>query len=61
MLSNSQLSKSFMVEAASIACYLINHSPSAAIEKKTPQEVWSGSPATYSYLKIFLCPAYAHV
>ena len=45
----------------SIACYLINYSLSVVIEKKTPQEVWPGSPATYSDLKIFGCPAYAHV
>ncbi|KAG8492178.1 hypothetical protein CXB51_009620 [Gossypium anomalum] len=30
-------------------------------KKKTPQEVWSGNPANYSDLKIFGCPAYAHV
>ncbi|KAG8480615.1 hypothetical protein CXB51_024767 [Gossypium anomalum] len=48
-------------EAASTACFLINRSPSVAIEKKTPQEVWSGNPANYSDLKIFGCPAYAHV
>ena len=40
--------------------YLINHSLSYDIEKKTPQEVWSGSPATYSNLKIFGCHTYAH-
>ena len=45
----------------STACYLINHSPSVDIEKKIPQEIWSGSPATYSNLKILGCPAYAHV
>ncbi|KAG8472622.1 hypothetical protein CXB51_034312 [Gossypium anomalum] len=28
---------------------------------ETPQEVWSGNPANYSDLKIFGCPAYAHV
>ena len=61
MLSNAQLLKSFWAEATSIACYLINRSPSIAIEAKTPQEVWSGSPATYSDLKIFGCLAYAHV
>ena len=45
----------------SIACYLINRSPSTVIEKKTPQEVWSDSMATYLDLKTFRCPAYAHV
>ncbi|KAG8502915.1 hypothetical protein CXB51_000770 [Gossypium anomalum] len=39
MLSNANLSKSFWAEAASTACFLINPSPSVAIEKKTPQEV----------------------
>ena len=32
-----------------------------AIENKTPQEVWSGSPATYSDLKFCGCLAFAHV
>ncbi|KAG8481139.1 hypothetical protein CXB51_025904 [Gossypium anomalum] len=61
MLSNANLPKSFWAEAASTACFLINRSPSVAIEKKTPQEVWAGNPANYSDLKIFGCPAYAHV
>ena len=61
MLSNAQLSKSFLAEAMSITCYLINRSPSTTIEKKTTQEVWFGSPATYSDLKIFGCLTYVHV
>ncbi|KAG8503427.1 hypothetical protein CXB51_001333 [Gossypium anomalum] len=61
MLSNANLPKSFWAEAASTACFLINRSPSVAIEKKTPQVVWFGNPANYSDLKIFGCPAYAHV
>ena len=51
----------FWAEGASTACYLINHSPSIAIDKKTPIEVWSGSPADYSQLRVFGCTAYAHV
>ncbi|KAG8488507.1 hypothetical protein CXB51_016436 [Gossypium anomalum] len=61
MLSNANLPKSFWAEAASTACFFINRSTSVAIEKKTPQEVWSGNPANYSNLKIFGCPADAHV
>ncbi|KAG8478903.1 hypothetical protein CXB51_028748 [Gossypium anomalum] len=52
-----QLTEVVWAEAASTACFLINRSPSVAIEKKTPQEVWSGNPANYSDLKIFGCPA----
>ena len=61
MLSNANLPKSFWAEAASFACYLVNRSPSIAMDKKTPQEVWYGTPSNYSDLKIFGCPAYAHV
>ena len=61
MLFNAQLSKSFWAEVVSTTCYLINHYPSVSIKKKTPQELWSGSPATYSDLKNFGCLAYAHV
>ena len=39
ILSNAQLPKSFWVKAASTTCYLINHSSSVVIEKKTSQDV----------------------
>ena len=48
MLSNARMSKRFWAEAASTACYLINRSPSIPLDKKTPIEVWSGTPADYS-------------
>ncbi|WJZ98406.1 hypothetical protein VitviT2T_016932 [Vitis vinifera] len=41
--------------------FLINRSPSTAIDKRTTQEVWSGNPASYSYLNIFGCLVYTHV
>jgi transposase InsO family protein len=61
MLCNSGLNSRFWAEAASTACYLINCSPSIAIDKKTPIEVWSGSRADYSQLRVFSCTTYAHV
>jgi hypothetical protein len=61
MLSNSGLNRRFWAEAASIACYLINRSPCITLGKKTPIEVWSGSPADYSQLRVFCYTAYAHV
>ncbi|KAG8489505.1 hypothetical protein CXB51_017512 [Gossypium anomalum] len=60
-VSNANLPKSFWAETASTVFFLINRSPSIAIEKKTLQEVWSGNPTDYSDLKIFGCPVYAHV
>ncbi|GKD83379.1 retrovirus-related pol polyprotein from transposon TNT 1-94, partial [Tanacetum coccineum] len=35
-------------------------SPSTAIEKKTPMEMWSGHPSDYRMLRIFGCVAYPH-
>ncbi|KAL6333048.1 hypothetical protein AAG906_022717 [Vitis piasezkii] len=61
MRIDAGLSKNFWAEAVNTAAYLVNRSPSTAIDFKTPQEVWSGKPSNYSGLKIFGCPAYAHV
>ena len=61
MLSNAGLHRRFRAEAASTAYYLINRSPSIALNKKTPIEVWSGSPADYSQLRVFCCTVYPHV
>jgi hypothetical protein len=61
MLSNTKMNKRFWAEAANTACYLINRSPSIPLNKKTPIEVWSGTPVDYSQLKVFGCTAYAHV
>ncbi|GJS09471.1 zinc finger, CCHC-type containing protein [Tanacetum coccineum] len=36
-------------------------SPSTAIEKKKPMEMWSGHPSDYGMLIIFGCVAYSHV
>jgi hypothetical protein len=58
MLSNASMGRQFWAEAAFTACYLINRSPSTAIKKKTPMEVWSDSPSDHSQLKVFGCTAY---
>ena len=60
MLSNVNLSKEFWAKTINMACYLANRSPSTTIDCKTPFEIWSSTPADYSALKIFGCPAYAH-
>ncbi|GKF23826.1 gag-pol polyprotein [Tanacetum coccineum] len=53
MLSTASLGKSFWVEAVNTACYVINRSPSTAVELKTPMEMWTGKPVNYSDLYIF--------
>ncbi|WVZ25126.1 hypothetical protein V8G54_003670 [Vigna mungo] len=61
MLLGSGLSKAFWGEATNTAVYLINRSPSSALNFKTPMEVWSGRPADYSHLRVFGSLAFAHV
>jgi hypothetical protein len=59
MLSNAELSKDFWAESVNMACYLVNRFPSTVLECKTPFEVWSGTLAGYSNLRVFGYPTYA--
>ena len=59
MLSNAKLQQRLWAEAVLTSCYLVNRSPSTAIDCKIPGEVWSGHPCDYSNLKAFGCDAYA--
>ena len=43
------------------ACYLVNRSPSSALEDKTPHEVWTSKKPSLSHLRVFGCDAYVHV
>jgi hypothetical protein len=59
MLSNAKLQQELWAEAVLTTCYLINRSPSTAINCKIPEEVWTGHSCDYSNLRIFGCDAYA--
>ncbi|GJS07465.1 retrovirus-related pol polyprotein from transposon TNT 1-94 [Tanacetum coccineum] len=55
------LPDSFWVKVTVTTTYLINRSPSTALEKKTPMDLWSGHSANYDMLRIFSCVAYSHM
>eukprot|EP00253_Pinus_taeda_P025779 PITA_25779 len=61
MLSGAGLGQEFWAEAVDTACYLVNRSPSSALDEKTPQEVWTGKKPSLSHLRVFGCDAYVHV
>jgi hypothetical protein len=61
MLSGAVLEQEFWAEAMSTACYLVNRSPSSALDDTTPHEVWSGKKPSLQHLRVFGCDAYVHV
>ena len=61
MLSNSGLDKNFWAEAVRTTCYLINRSPSTALDGGIPEEVWTAKKLNYSHFKIFGCEAFLHI
>ena len=58
MLRIAGMAKSFWAKAVNTACYVINRSPSIAIDLKTPMEMWTSKPAGYSHLHTFGSPVY---
>ena len=61
MLCDSGLDKRFWAEAYNTAIYLKKVSPTAALEGKVPEEVWSGERVDLSHLRVFGCRAQVHV
>lgn len=53
MLFDAHLSKQFWGEALATAAYIINRSPTRAIDGKTPMEMWSGHKPNLSNIRIF--------
>ena len=59
-LSASNLRHIFWAEAAITAIYLLNRSPTSALDNKlTPYEAWTGTKPELNHLRIFGCKAYA--
>jgi hypothetical protein len=43
------------------AFYLVNRSPSLALDDKTPHEVWTGKKPSLTHIKVFVCDSYVHI
>ena len=61
MLADSELLKTFSVEALVTAIYLQNRSPTKPVEGKTPYEVVYGEKPNVGHLKVFGYSAYSYV
>ena len=51
----------FWAEAVGTECYLVNRSPSSALDDKTPHEVWSGKKPSLQHIRVFGFDVYVHV
>jgi hypothetical protein len=60
-LSGAELGQKFWEEAVGTTCYLVNRSPSSALDDKTPHEVWTGKKPSLEHIRVFGCDPYVHV
>jgi hypothetical protein len=58
---NARLAKIFCADIVSMACYLINKSPRATLDRKVAEVVWTSNEVYYSSLRLFGCPVYVHI
>ena len=61
MLNESKLPGSFWWDALSTYVHVRNRSPSAAVPKSTPFEMWHNSKPDVSHFRVFGCTAFVHV
>ena len=61
LLTKSGIPKSFWPEAVNWSIYILNRSPTLAVQNMTPEEAWSGRKTAVDYFRIFGCIAYAHI
>lgn len=61
LLSETGLEEKFWAEAAATSVYLINRTPSSAIDLNIPEELWLGKVPGYKHLRRFGSVVYVHV
>ena len=59
--SHADISKKIWAEVVNYVSYLVNRSPSTAIDLQIPEEIWRGESMDYSILQIFGCSVYSLV
>lgn len=61
MLQTKNLPNTFWGEAVATTVYILNRSPTKAVQNITPKEAWSGHKPSVAHLRVFGCLAYVHV
>ena len=60
-MSEKNVPHTYWAEAVSIAVYIMNKTPTAAVHDVTPEEKFTSVKPDLSHLKVFGCIAYVHV
>lgn len=61
MLSGKRIPKTFWAEAVRLVVYVMNRSPTVAVDKMTLEEAWSGKMSSMDHFRIFECIGHVHV
>lgn len=61
MISNANLEKPVWAEAVATAAYIINRSPTKALDNTTPYQMWTGRKPELSHMRIFGSETMVHV
>ena len=61
MIMEKGLPKTLWAKAVRTTVYLLNRSPTKAIQDKTPVEAWSRRKPLVKHLRVFGCICYTHI
>lgn len=61
MMTEKKVPKKFWPEATNWCVYVLNMSPTTAVEGMTPEEAWNGQKPYVDHFKLFGCVALAHI
>jgi len=61
MLHEKKLSNNYWANGVSTSMYILNKSPTIALQYIVPQEAWNGNKVNVSHFRIFGSIAFSHV
>ena len=60
-LTERKMPKEFWAEGVKWITYVLNRSPTSALQDQTPEEVWSGIKPNVKHFKVFGCIGHVHI
>lgn len=60
-LSEKKMPKEFWAEGVKWITYVLNRSPTSALQDQTPEEVWSGLKLNVKHFRVFGCIGHVHI